>query len=158
MLSDISDPQSKNKFIQRVCDSIWSTSKYSNAAIAGYVMDGSTTLNRFSVSANGDVSVNSSTSLSTMETALNSNYGSYKGDDITIGLSGSTSSLTATLTMDSGDWDSLSTTYKKALLQDICNDLWDYSAYSNATVTLKVVDSSSTLESTSVDAGGTVTL
>lgn len=112
----------KEDLLQDICDDIWDEA--GDADIVGTVKEGTTLLDRFSVEADDDVSLDD-LDLDALEDELNDDYWDYESLDFQFSLSGDEDEITVDIDIDADDWDDLSTSDQEELLQDICEDLWD---------------------------------
>lgn len=93
---------------------------------------------------------------SKLKKALNDDYEDYDKKDIAISVSGDTSKIKLTVTLDKSDWDDFSASKKVSFLEKICDDIWDEA--SKATIEGTVKDGSKALDSFTVKPGKDVSL
>ncbi len=143
----------KEDLLQDICDDIWNEAE--DADIVGTVKDSTSLLDRFSVEADDDVSLDD-LDLDALEDALNDDYWDYESLDFQFSLSGDVDEITVKVDIDSDDWDDLSNSNQEELLQDICDDLWDEAA--DADIEFSIKDGTVTIDTLTIDAGDDVNL
>lgn len=94
--------------------------------------------------------------ISKLKKALNDDYEDYDRKDISISLSGDTSKIKLTVTLDKSDWNDFSASKKVSFLEKICDDIWDEAE--KATIEGTVKDGNKALDSFTVKPGKDVSL
>ncbi|MEW4369296.1 stalk domain-containing protein [Paenibacillus kandeliae] len=93
---------------------------------------------------NSNSSTNVSTELTKLQRTLNNSYGDYRGTGAAIELTGTKSSVKVTIRVNESNWNDLSTTNRKNLLQDVVDDILNNSTFKDASVSGTVYNKNST--------------
>ena len=148
--SDFSASEKEN-FMEKLCDDIWD--EFSKATIDGTIKDGSKELDSFTVKAGKDVSLDDgdededddAADLSDLSSAIVKKFKTDWTDEklvLSLKLSGTKTNLTYKVSLDMSkyddEWDDLSASEKKGLMDDIYDEIKD--EYSKATVKGYVYD------------------
>lgn len=122
----------QKKYLQDIANDI--LDEFDDADISGKVKDGSSTLTEFSVSSDGNVEIDSSSTVNKLKSQLNDKLDDdYFGtlpeidnDDLEITLEGDTDELTFTINIDldeyESDWDDLS----DSVIRNYMNNIYKY--------------------------------
>lgn len=97
-----------------------------------------------------------SLNLTKLKNNLKDDYDNYDKKDISFSLSGDSSKIKMTITIDKSDWDDFTASEKTKFLNKVCSDIWDEA--SKATVEGTIKDGSKTLDSFTVKANKDVSL
>lgn len=139
----------KNTFMEKICDDIWD--EFSKATVDGTIKDGSKTLDSFSVKAGKDVDFDDEDEddepdFDSLTSAIVKKYKADWIDEklvLSLAISGTDTKITYKATLDMSkyddEWDDLSSSQQKNLMDDIYDDI--KAKYSKATITGYLYDS-----------------
>ncbi|WP_322904006.1 stalk domain-containing protein [Paenibacillus campi] len=87
---------------------------------------------------------NVSSTMTKLQTALNTSYGDYRGTGAVIELTGTQSAIRVSVRVNESTWNDTSSTSRRTLLQNIVDDIHDNTTFKTATISGTVYNKNST--------------
>lgn len=121
----------RRTLLQNIVDAIHDNSTYDDATVTGTVVNkNSVKLLTFSTNSSNSIIIGSNVDLSTVQTTLNKDFGTYKGVKLSIELSNDNDEeIVFRIYANKGDWNSLTSYQTNTLFNSVAEEI--DSAYSN---------------------------